>query len=117
MNRAFIFTSEENETYLDFIERIYERTRGHNQPSLQTLLRPFYFDFPTLDEITEDLIFYASNMKLKNSYFSFQLDVFNKFLKEWESIQVDKEGATIEQNNKMDATLEEYAEKIQNFWE
>ena len=33
MHSSFIFEAEENETYLQFEKRIFEKTRGHNEPS------------------------------------------------------------------------------------
>ena len=44
MHSAELFEAEDGETYKDFVERIYEGSRGHNAPSMTQIKNALYLD-------------------------------------------------------------------------
>lgn len=59
MYAARIFIAQENETYKEFIDRAFNETRGHNEPSYYLIQKEFYlednsFDLDKIVEIAEN---------------------------------------------------------------
>ena len=59
MHAGHLFIAKENETYKEFIDRAFESTRGHNEPSYSSILSKFYlednsFDLDKIVEIAEN---------------------------------------------------------------
>lgn len=59
MHAGELLIAKENETYKEFIDRAFESTRGHNEPSYNSILSTFYlednsFDLDKIVEIAEN---------------------------------------------------------------
>lgn len=59
MHAGHLLIAKENETYKEFVDRAFESTRGHNEPSYSSILSKFYlednrFDLDKIVEIAEN---------------------------------------------------------------
>ena len=67
----------------------------------------------TKNDIINDLICYAANMKFcESEYNDKQIALFSEFNKEWEKLPCDNEGPNKEQEKDQNNLLENYAEQI-----
>ena len=76
----------------------------------ETCFKMFY----TLEQVEEDLLSYLSGNCIPEEYSDEQREKFFECFQKWESVEVDSEGPTKEQDEELDEILEEYAEKIFN---
>lgn len=70
--------------------------------------------FHTLEQVEEDLLSYLSGNCVPEEYSDEQRIKFFECFKEWDSVEVDPEGATKDQDAELDEILETYAEEIFN---
>lgn len=76
----------------------------------ETCFKMFY----TLEQIEQDLLNFFSGANIPEEYSEAQQEKFFEASREWDSIEVDPEGPTKEQDEELDEVLESYAEEIFN---
>lgn len=83
MHAGHLLIAKENETYKEFIDRAFESTRGHNEPSYNSILSKFYlednrFDLNKIAEenewVIKDVKRFGKDKKLLIGDFVFELD-------------------------------------------
>lgn len=83
MHAGHLLIAKENETYKEFIDRAFESTRGHNEPSYSSILSKFYlednrFDLNKIAEenewVIKDVKRFGKDKKLLIGDFVFELD-------------------------------------------
>lgn len=83
MHAGHLLIAKENETYKEFIDRAFESTRGHNEPSYSSILSRFYlednrFDLNKIAEenewVIKDVKRFGKDKKLLIGDFVFELD-------------------------------------------
>lgn len=83
MHTGELLIAKENETYKEFIDRAFESTRGHNEPSYNSILSTFYlednsFDLNKIAEenewVIKDVKRFGKDKKLLIGDFVFELD-------------------------------------------
>ena len=83
MHAGELLIAKENETYKEFIDRAFESTRGHNEPSYNSILSTFYlednsFDLNKIAEenewVIKDVKRFGKDKKLLIGDFVFELD-------------------------------------------
>lgn len=83
MHEGHLLIAQENETYKEFIDRAFESTRGHNEPSYSSILSKFYlednrFDLNKIAEenewVIKDVKRFGKDKKLLIGDFVFELD-------------------------------------------
>lgn len=83
MHAGHLLIAKENETYKEFIDRAFESTRGHNEPSYNSILSKFYlednrFDLNKIAEenewVIKDVKRFDKDKKLLIGDFVFELD-------------------------------------------
>lgn len=83
MHEGHLFIAKENETYKEFIDRVFKSTRGHNEPSYSSILSKFYlednrFDLNKIAEenewVIKDVKRFGKDKKLLIGDFVFELD-------------------------------------------
>lgn len=83
MHAGHLLIAKENETYKEFVDRAFESTRGHNEPSYSSILSKFYlednrFDLNKIAEenewVIKDVKRFGKDKKLLIGDFVFELD-------------------------------------------
>jgi hypothetical protein len=70
--------------------------------------------FTTQEDIEQDLLNFFSGSLIPEEYSEAQREMFYEAGREWDSIEVDPEGPTKEQDEELDEVLENHAVKILN---
>lgn len=70
--------------------------------------------FTTQEDIIQDLLNFFAGALIPEEYSEAQREMFFEASRRWESVEVDPEGPTKEQDEELDETLESYAEEIFN---